>query len=146
MVVSLKVSFSYRRRFLTAAVLGLMVLVMEAFVISIYSSILYGFRLYLAMAAALAAAALVSAYVYITEPSIHRGVYVIRAEILKEEALDDLERAIISEIRERGYVRPSAVAVEMGTTAYEVIERVHQLERRGVLRITSVELLRSGSI
>ncbi len=143
--MSLRASFSNRRRLLTAVVLGLMVLVMEAFVISIYSSILYGLRLYLAIAAALATAALVSAYIYITEPSLHRGVYVIRAEIIREEAEDDLDRAILSEIRRRGYVRPSAVAIELGTTAYEVIERVHLLERRGVIRITSVELLRSDS-
>ncbi len=143
--MSLRASFSNRRRLLTAVVLGLMVLVMEAFVISIYSSILYGLRLYLAIAAALATAALVSAYIYITEPSLHRGVYVIRAEIIREEAGDDLDRAILSEIRRRGYVRPSAVAIELGTTAYEVIERVHLLERRGVIRITSVELLRSDS-
>ena len=143
--MSLRAGLSSRRRILTAVVLGLTVLMLEAFVISIYSSILYGFRLYLAVAAAIAAAALVGAYAYITEPSVRRGVYVIRAEILREEAEDELERAILSEIRERGYVRPSAVAMEVGTSVYEVIERVHLMERRGALRITAVELLESGS-
>ncbi|GEM_PF-3744455 len=129
-----------RRKALVAAAWGLTVLSTEIFLILMYRSIMSTFTFYSAIAAAVISSTLISLAIYISEPRFKRARYKLIIDVLDERVDDDLGRMIINMAKERGHVSPYELAKQANLSIYKVVERIHELEKEGKLRISGLML------
>ncbi len=129
-----------RRKALVAATWGLTILTMEIFLTLMYRSIMSTFTFYSTIAAAVISSALLSLAIYISEPRYKRARYELIIEVLDERVDDDLGRIIINAAKESGRISPYELAKEANLSIYKVVERIHELEKEGKLRISGLTL------
>lgn len=137
------------RNIASALIWGAAVFLFEFFVVIVNGSLLSTSTFYLALAVAAGAAILTALAVYLSEPKLWRARYRIAIEapevtrgsfgkaLMKD--LPQLDRAIISEGTEKGYILPADLARKYGTTVYSIVERIYELEKDGMIKATKIE-------